>query len=108
MPRDLPTHGVQLGTYLICILSANVQKRLMVQFLVDIGISAEALQEVDKQVGEFIDANERDFSPSHAVQLSASADPLKMALLVTWEYSHNGVDGGRMGQSKSDLLQVTV
>lgn len=79
---------------------------MCLQFLVDIGISAQAMQVVDQQVAKFIEEHEVDFNQIHSVQLSASADPLKLALVVGWRYTHNGVDGGRMAQSKSDVLQV--
>ena len=79
---------------------------MTVQFLVDVGISSRAMQEGYQQIGRFIDSHEIDFSSDHSVQLSASADPLKLALVVAWGYSHNGVDGGRMAKSKSEILQV--
>ena len=76
------------------------------QFLVDLGISAAALQELDRQVGEFIESRDTDFSAGHSVQLAASGDPLKVALNIGFEFSHNGVDIGKMSQARSDLLQV--
>lgn len=71
-------------------------------------MAAAVLAEIDRVVGEFVESRETDFMPSHGVQLAACDDPLKLVLSVNVQYSHNGVDAGKMGQARSDLLQVRL
>lgn len=77
------------------------------QFVVDVGISADVLQSLHRCVGAFVADRGTDFASGCSVQLTACADPLKVVLTVGFEFSHNGVDAGRMARARSDLLQVT-
>lgn len=59
----------------------------------DLRLAAEAV----------IKANPKEFSGALAANLAAGSDPLKMAVSIWWQYSHNGVDLGRTGRNRTKM-----
>lgn len=63
----------------------------MLQFLVDISTSAAVLDGISQAVQAYMDDNATEYkSGSLTVSFSSNDDPLKVQLVVGFEYSHNG------------------
>ncbi len=63
----------------------------MLQFLVDISTPASVLESVSQAVQAHMDANSTEYKAgSLTVSFSSNDDPLKVQLVVSFEYSHNG------------------
>ena len=50
-----------------------------------------------------------EFAAAPSCSYTGAADPMKVQLAISYELAHNGVDGARAGQAKSQLIEaVTV
>jgi hypothetical protein len=64
---------------------------LTMQFMVDISTPASVLDSTSQALQAHMDENLTEYkSDSLSVSFSASDDPLKVQLAVSFEYSHNG------------------
>ncbi|DBA97213.1 TPA: hypothetical protein ACH3X1_014965 [Trebouxia sp. C0004] len=77
------------------------------KFMVDISTPASVLDSTSQALQAHMDENLTEYkSGSLSVSFSTSDNPLKVQLAVSFEYSHNGVDGKRTEKARCGFLIV--
>ncbi|KAL0055259.1 hypothetical protein WJX82_009568 [Trebouxia sp. C0006] len=77
------------------------------KFMVDISTPASVLDSTSQALQAHMDENSTEYkSGSLSVSFSTNDDPLKVQLAVSFEYSHNGVDGKRTEKARCGFLIV--
>lgn len=61
----------------------------LVQVLVDIGTTGNVVETLAAALKEFVEARPLDYS-AHDVMFTTGADPLKLGLLVFYQFAHTG------------------
>lgn len=62
---------------------------VLMQVLVDIGTTGNVVETLAAALKEFVEARPMDYS-AHDVMFTTGADPLKLGLLVFYQFAHTG------------------
>ncbi|KAI3438435.1 hypothetical protein D9Q98_000866 [Chlorella vulgaris] len=96
-----PNENIRVKSFIN--LSTSGFKGEAFKVLVDLDTPLTAVEDLRLAAEAVIKANPKEFSGALAANLAAGSDPLKMAVSIWWQYSHNGVDLGRTGRNRTKM-----
>ena len=86
------TLQIKLAEHMVAVCAVFKNLCLLLQFMVDISTPASVIDSISQAVRAHMDANPLEFKiGSAAVSFSSNGDPLKVQLVVGFEFSHNGM-----------------
>lgn len=71
--------------------------------LMDIGTHPDVFRHVRKAVNQHIEQHRREFAGEAQVLITKAENPMKMEVVVGFQYSHSGSDQDRMARARHDL-----
>ncbi|KAK9823582.1 hypothetical protein WJX72_003976 [[Myrmecia] bisecta] len=99
-----PNHILSNGAVMNVSRSANRWEGFKVA--VDVRTTPDVFDQVEQAVTAFFKANPTEYTGEKLVVANFAGDPLKFTLCVWWEYSHSGVELGRMSRARHALYMV--
>ncbi|KAK9802607.1 hypothetical protein WJX73_001744 [Symbiochloris irregularis] len=87
-------------------LTRSGNKSDSLKWLVDAATPARILEELAVQLEKHYNANTSEFAKAPKATFTGVADPMKVQLSVSFDLTHNGVDGGRTGPIDSAARQA--
>ncbi|KAI3428453.1 hypothetical protein D9Q98_007280 [Chlorella vulgaris] len=98
----------RLNTEQLLNLSRSSNKGETLKLSLDLSTSLEIVEMLRASVEDHVKGNPTDFSGASSVNVRALGDPMKLAIGIYYEYSHNGVDAGRCSRARSALYMVVA
>lgn len=85
-------------------LSASGNKGELFKVLVDLDTPGSVLDDVKAAMEAHMKAHPTEFTGAVGVSFNISADPMKMTLIIFYEFSHNGTDGARAADARNGMF----